>query len=66
VVGEVRIAASAPGPVADSLEFLDRPSVAFDRLLERLAPLLDDADVDQAASDLLDAADALSQLEPAS
>jgi hypothetical protein len=66
VAGEVRIAASAPGPVADSLEFLDRPPVAFDRLLERLAPLLDDADVDQAASDLLDAADALSQLEPAS
>ena len=45
-------------------ELLDRAPVADDRLVEAAALQLHHAEVEQAAADLLDAADALGRLEP--
>src|SRR5207237_995136 len=63
LLGEVRVAGGAAGTVRDPLELLDRAAVARDRVLEAAALQLHHPEVEEAATDLLDAAVALGRLE---
>jgi hypothetical protein len=62
-VCQVRVAARPACAVADSLELLDRASVAGDSFGDGATILLDAAEVDQASTNLLDGAHALGHLE---
>src|SRR5205085_6199899 len=58
----VRLCSGALG--AGALELFDRPLRVRDRFVEVAAPLLDQAQVEEAGPDLLSAADALGEGEP--
>src|SRR4051812_42281252 len=63
---EVAVGGRASEAVATRVELLERPPVAVDGGVEVAPGQLDHPEVDQAAAELLDAADLLGELEPAS
>ena len=65
LLGEVAVGDRAPRAVADALELRDRSPVELDRAADVAELELDHAEIEQAAADLLDVADALGDRQAA-